>query len=338
MDSESDRTVTTSQYRKDNPNFKTFPDIETFKKELISALKKYNYNIKEPEKDKIQFIKPLGEGQFGVVHLATMGNDEEKVAIKLISKVSTDTNTIEAILMEILTITKVAHDNVNKFYGAYLNDEKNEVGLIFAFIDGVTLEDYVMKKIGETKHGDKFELLRTPLEITRLLIQFAQAIEVLHKENVIHRDIKPKNTMVTKEGKVILVDFGIARINDSSVCVTENLKFSPSYGPPEAVVDESRDPEKVSYKVGTKFDIWSFGCVIYFMFSGKKPWGGKTSEQIILTAKKGASEKVIPKSFKDPEIMKVLEGCIQYEVKDRITATEVIERLKELEKYYESQK
>ena len=99
------------------------------------------------------------------------------------------------------------------------------------------------------------------------MIEFTEVVVALHSKNVVHGDLRPKNVMITKEGKLYLLDFGNLSINygqDQSFCTTK--LYIPFYCPPEGVIDY--DDDQNSSEKNPKFDVWSLGVIMFELFRG----------------------------------------------------------------------
>lgn len=316
----------------------SFNSYEDFRKCLKDSLTKHNLPLKLSTEHNIVRGELLGAGSFGEVIKATIGG--ETIAIKLLSSIDFKLNcdtTIKTILNEIVAMCQIQHERIPKFYGVYQDEVTKEVGLMIEFIEGKTLHDYIHgKNWGE--HNDKGEKLVVdpnhvnPLnkEICRLMIELTEVVVALHEKNVIHRDLKPKNVMVTKEGKIYLLDFGIARINDGVAGFTLSKKFTPLYCPPEGVTDNSEDSKKILFKITPKFDVWSLGVMLFEFFNQEKPWKKYPDTNKILVALKSRPEEIY-KHFdeKRPEY-DVICGCCQEEIDYRFDSKELLEKLREL--------
>lgn len=306
----------------------TFKSFEEFSGFLLSTFEKKNIEVFR-ETDVFEVGEELGKGAFGVVNKAIRKG--ETYAIKFLDKIDhtlPPDKTIFTILNELKNITKVKHERIPHFYGVYQKDEK--LGLVFSFITGSTLNIYFKKnKISN-------------LEKCNLLIQLVEILVNLHSKRVIHRDIKPKNTMITPEGKLILIDFGISRINEHTVAKTMGVNGSPAYSPPEAFIDINKDSEDRTFEITTKFDVWSVGCVMLEMYSGEKPWQKKfkDSNKIMFALSKGTTFKgsyvpipeILEKEY--PKVLEVISKCLIKDVMSRYTSKELLSKLLELKEFY----
>jgi serine/threonine protein kinase len=307
----------------------TIEDLNSF---LMKTLENYGVKIYD-NINEVTILEELGKGAFGTVYKAKIG--DEFYAIKLLENMDTTSNPQEnltTIIKELIALTKVNHEKIPKFNGIYHNKETGKIGLIFTFIEGNTLNI----------HLEKNKL--TKLQKIDLIIQLTEILKALHEKRVIHRDIKPKNTMVTPQNKLILIDFGISKVNTKTLDNTVSVKGSPAYSPPEAFVDTS-DTEDRQFIISTKFDIWSLGCVIYEVFAGEKPWVKKykDSNKIIfmLSKKKLIGEHGIPLiptfSTDYPEIFNLLKKCVAIEVDQRYSSEELLKKLIEIREIYKKE-
>jgi predicted Ser/Thr protein kinase len=151
---------------------------------------------------------------------------------------------------EAQTLARLNHPNVVKVVDTFA--ENNTAYIVMPFVDGLTLQQMV------TQRG------RLDYETTvNYIAQLTDAVDYIHRQNILHRDIKPDNIIITPHDKAILIDFGSARefINDTTQSHTAIL--TPGYAPVEQYSSISR---KGSYS-----DIYSLGAVFYFALTGKKP-------------------------------------------------------------------
>ena len=204
-----------------------------------------------------KIISLLGEGGMANVYLAenqVLGN---QVALKLLKEEFVQhPNIRKRFLAEARNLAQMSHLNVIKVTD--LIDAGDIVAFVMEYIEGETLEDYIERK---GKLPDE--------EIETLFKQMMEAIEYVHLQGFIHRDIKPSNFMLTKNGSIKLLDFGIAKnTNDSAVDYTKTGLMqqmgTPMYMSPEQVKNTS--------EVTKETDIYSLGVVLWQMVTGKKPY------------------------------------------------------------------
>ena len=131
-----------------------------------------------------------------------------------------------------------------------------------AYLAGQTLKDKIVQR---------------PLKLDEALdiaIQTAQGLKVAHQKEIVHRDIKPANLMLTEEGQVKIMDFGLAQLADrSKLTKTATLLGTPAYMSPEQAKRQPTDE---------RTDIWSLGIVIYEMVTGRAPFEGERQEAVPL--------------------------------------------------------
>lgn len=206
---------------------------------------------------KYKLTKLLGEGGMSHVYLAEHETLGIKVAIKLLkSDFVSHPNVRKRFLAEARNLAKMQHSNVVKVTD--LIDAGDIVAFVMEYIDGISLEEYITQK--------------APLSnstIEQLFPQMVEAVNYVHSQGLIHRDIKPSNFMVSNEGTIILLDFGIAKnLNDSGVDYTKTGLMqqigTPMFMSPEQVRNTS--------EITQQTDIYSLGVVLWQMVMNKKPF------------------------------------------------------------------
>ena len=197
-------------------------------------------------------IKKLGEGAMGQVFLAKNKSIHQFVAIKMLHPQYASNPTLrDTFRQEAIMLSSLNHPNIVKFLN-YVENE-NGVFLIMEYVDGMTLEDYINKKTGLIVEQKAIPMMK----------QILDAFSYAHKRDVIHRDIKPGNILVTKEGNIKILDFGIAQI------ISESDNKSKDYGG----TIEYMSPEQVQgHKLDTRSDIYSLGVLFWQMLTGKAPY------------------------------------------------------------------
>ncbi|MBN1221720.1 MAG: protein kinase [Candidatus Aminicenantes bacterium] len=212
-----------------------------------------------------QIIEELGKGGMGKVYKANDIEIKEKIAIKLIKpEISTDKKIIERFQNELRFARKIRHKNVCQMYD--LNSEDGTYYITMEYIEGENLRDMI-RMSGRLGIGTAFSIAR----------QICEGLAEAHKLGVIHRDLKPSNIMIDKEGRVRIMDFGIARsLKEKSITGVGVIMGTPEYMSPEQV--EGKDSDRSS-------DIYSLGTILYEMVTGRAPFGGDTALAVAMKHK-----------------------------------------------------
>ncbi len=198
----------------------------------------------------------LGKGAMGVVYKAFDPHIERTVAIKTVRKDLVDPDLASQYMARFKNEARAAgrlhHPNI---VGVYEYGEDDKVAFIaMEFVDGTGLREYLNRKA-------RFELG----QIVAIVSQLLQALEFAHARGVVHRDIKPANLILTAGGTLKVADFGIARIDTTTLTMTGMVMGTPSYMSPEQC--QGRDSDHRS-------DLFSAGVVLYELLTGERPFRG----------------------------------------------------------------
>ena len=212
--------------------------------------------------DRFEVKEFLDSGGFGQVYKGYDRNLQIEVAIKILKreKISRP-NTRKRFFREAKVMTGIKHPNVVRIYD--VGEFEEDVYLVMEFVDGMTMESFLIEKEG-----------LKPDDLKRFMIKISDALGAIHDQDIIHRDIKPANIMVDKDRNPIIMDFGLAKEEDSKVMASEaltlkgNVLGTPQYMAPEQFT-APKDVSKAS-------DIYSLGITFYEMSTGKLPIKGRS--------------------------------------------------------------
>jgi len=220
-------------------------------------------------KTKFEIIRSLGSGGMAEIYLARDKNTHKLVAIKVLkSDKSFDVIAKERFKQEIKVIQEVYSSSIVKLLDYEWND--NIQYLVMEFVDGKTLKEYI-----------HFKTRLSVDETVDLAKQMARGFFEIHQAGIIHRDIKSQNIMVTDNGEIKIIDFGIALTDESQrMTKTGNIIASVQYIAPEILE---------SYPPSIQTDIYAFGVILFEMLTGRVPFSEKTPED---TARKHGSHVV----------------------------------------------
>lgn len=217
-----------------------------------------------------EILGELGRGAMGAVYQARDPQIARTVAIKMIlmsnqSEVEKE-QFKQRFYREAQTAGQMSHPGIVTIHDVN-EDEHGQPYLVMEFIEGATLDTILAPEA-----PDKLPISRTVREKLDIAVQVADALDYAHRRNVIHRDIKPANIMVTTEGKAKIADFGIAKLAGTQMTHTGLLVGTPAFMSPEQITGG---------QVDNRSDIFAFGIVLYWMFSGVKPFTGQAITEVV---------------------------------------------------------
>lgn len=235
--------------------------------------------------DRYEILEQIGSGGMSVVYKAKCHKLNRLVAIKVLKEeFCNDSNFVSKFKMEAQSAAGLSHPNIVSVYDVI--DEGKLHYIVMELIEGITLKSYIQKK-------GRLEVKET----IGIAIQVAQGIAAAHEQHIIHRDIKPQNMIISKDGKVKVADFGIARAV-SAQTMTSSAMGSVHYISPEQARGGFSDERS---------DIYSLGVTMYEMVTGRVPFEGDNTVAIALAHLEDA---VVPPSVYNPEIPVSLERII----------------------------
>lgn len=266
-----------------------------------------------------RILEKLGAGGMGEVYLAEDMKLGRKVAIKILSEeYTTNKDRLHRFEQEASAASNLNHPNILTIHEVGADDGRHFIAT--EFIDGVTLRRKAADSHLET------------LEILDIAVQVASALEEAHAAGIVHRDIKPDNIMVRRNGYVKVLDFGLAKLTESAA------DRSPSDGEAATRVMVQTDagvvmgtshymsPEQTRGKpVDARSDIWSLGVVIYELAAGRTPFSGETSTDVIVAI---TQKEPLPLARFAPDVPAELEWIITKALrKDREERYQTIKEL-----------
>lgn len=221
--------------------------------------------------DRYEIIEQIGTGGMSDVYKAKCHKLNRYVAIKVMkAEFSQDKNFVSKFIIEAQSAAGLTHPNVVSVYD--VGDENGIYYIVMELVEGITLKKYIEKK---GRLSSK--------EAVSIAIQVAQGMEAAHSHHIVHRDIKPQNIIISKEGKVKVTDFGIARAATSQT-ISSSAMGSVHYISPEQARGGYSDE---------KSDIYSFGITLYEMLTGTVPFDGDSTVSV---AVQHIQDEILPPS------------------------------------------
>jgi eukaryotic-like serine/threonine-protein kinase len=260
--------------------------------------------------NRYRIVRPLGAGGMAEVYLAHDHVLERDVALKVMSgRYADDEEFVERFKREAQSAAVLSHPNIVSIYDRG-ESEDGTYYIAMEYLCGGTLKDRIMKRGA-----------LPPRTAAAVALQIAEALHAAHEAEVVHRDIKPHNVLVTEAGNVKVGDFGIARAASSSTMTrTGSILGTAHYISPEQAMGEP---------VGPQSDLYSLGVVLYEMLTGTLPYDAETSIGI---AMKHVNGHLVPPKELNPEIPQginaIVTRLLEKNPKDRYAdAEELIEDL-----------
>ena len=232
-----------------------------------------------------EIIDRIGSGGMADVYKAVDRVLKRYVAMKVLKReFREDENFVKKFRSEAQAAAGLTHPNIVNVYD--VAEDRGLHYIVMELVEGITLKEYIDKK-GKL----------SPKEVIGITMQVCAGIDAAHSNRIIHRDIKPQNIMISKEGKVKVTDFGIAKATSSNT-ISTNAMGSVHYTSPEQARGGYSDE---------KSDIYSLGITMYEMITGQLPFDGDSTVSIAL---KHLQEDIVPPSDFVPDMPYSLEQII----------------------------
>ncbi|GAB5444922.1 MAG: hypothetical protein Fues2KO_52710 [Fuerstiella sp.] len=227
--------------------------------------------------------KKLGRGGMGEVFLARQTSLDRLVALKTLSKeLAKKEDFVSRFLREARSMAKLDHTNVVRVFAV-----DSYKGLHYAaieYVDGRSVQDW-LNKLKQFSIGDALHIA----------IVCAEALQHAHSQNMVHRDIKPDNILLTAKGVVKVADFGLAKVLDEDVSMTQS---GTGLGTPLYMAPEQARSAKT---VDQRSDIYALGATLYHMLTGVPPFTGDTALELIMSKETGKYEPARKSRSEVPE-------------------------------------
>lgn len=239
--------------------------------------------------------KFVGGGGMGAVFRAIDETLGRTVAVKVLSRDSTDEETLRRFQNEAQSAARLDHENIARVY--YVGEDQGLHFIVFEFIEGINIRDLVQQK------GP------LPLEeAISYVLQVAEALEHASLRNVIHRDIKPSNVLVAAGRRAKLVDMGLARLHQMDSQADDLTASGVTLGTFDYISPEqARDPRTAD----VRSDLYSLGCTFYYMLTGRPPFPEGTVLQKLLSH--STDEPTDPRALRpdlDDQVVQVLQRLL----------------------------
>jgi len=223
-------------------------------------------NLPAPTKIMYMMGKLIGKGSFGrVYHAVNLNTDPvEVIAVKQVEIPTTKSDllnehqraSIEALYHEISLLEGLDHENIVQYLGYDSDEAEGHLNIFLEYVAGGSVSSCLTK----------FGPFKEPL-VSHFTRQILQGLKYLHNKHILHRDIKGGNILVQEDGTCKISDFGLSKLNDQDEVYDQNSKMSLQgsifWMAPEVVKNQP---------YSAKVDIWSLGCTVIEMFTGKRPW------------------------------------------------------------------
>ena len=252
-------------------------------------------------------LELLGQGGMGAVYKARDREVDRLVALKVIRpELAGHPDVLRRFKQELILARQVTHKNVIRIFD--LGEAEGAKFISMEYVDGRDLKS-IRAERGKLQ----------PEEASEIIEQVCRALDAAHAEGVIHRDLKPQNIMVDKHGRVVVMDFGIARSREMpGLTQTGVVVGTPEYMSPEQAKGEEID---------SRSDLFSLGIILYELLTGKSPYEATSSVAALL---KRTRERAVPPIKLDPAIPKFLNDivvrCLEIDPQRRYASAQEILR------------
>jgi serine/threonine-protein kinase len=257
-----------------------------------------------------EILSRLGAGGMGEVYRARDSRLGREVALKVLpDSLAADAERVARFEREAQILAALSHANIAGIYGLEVSGPTRV--LVIELVDGESLEARLRR--GPVPLDDAVAIAR----------QIGDALSAAHERGIVHRDLKPGNIMLTPDGGVKVLDFGLARMVEPDAVVS-GLSMSPTLSIQATMAGTIlgtapyMSPEQARGRtVDKRTDIWAFGCVLYEMLTGERAFSGDDLTETVAAIVKGDPDWAVLDSVAPPHIVSIVRGCLVKDPKQR---------------------
>ena len=267
---------------------------------------------------------PLGAGGMGEVYRAHDATLNRDVALKILPEVfALDPDRLARFTREAQVLASLNHPNIGGIYG--FEGSNGLQALVLELVEGPTLADRIAQ--GPIPIDEALPIAR----------QIAEALEAAHEQGIIHRDLKPANIKLRHDGTVKVLDFGLAKLAHPEAAAGHvDVTASPTITSPAMMTGVGAllgtaaymSPEQAKGRAADKrSDVWSFGCVLYEMLTGKRPFDAKDVSDTLAAVLMREPDWHALSTPVPPQIVTLLKGCLEKDRRRRFADMSVVQFL-----------
>ena len=267
-----------------------------------------------------EVISPLGAGGMGEVFRARDSRLSREVALKILpADVAADPERLARFEREAQILAALNHPHIASIYG--VAEGASQTALVLELVEGETLADVIAR--GPVPLDDALGIGR----------QILDALAAAHDRGIVHRDLKPANIKITPDGRVKVLDFGLAKLADGPPEGSPHDSGRPSLSMSPTITSPAMHtgvgmllgtaaymaPEQARGKaVDRRADVWAFGCVLFEMLTGTRPFDGSDTTELLASVIKGEPDWSRLPSATPPRVRNVLQRCLEKDPSRRI--------------------
>lgn len=260
-----------------------------------------------------EILSPLGAGGMGEVYRARDPKLNRDVAVKILPDIfAPDPDRITRFSREAQVLAALNHPHIAAIYG--FEESHGVQALVLELVEGPTLADRL--RAGSIPIDEALPIAR----------QIAEALEAAHDQAIVHRDLKPANIKLRPDGTVKILDFGLAKVLEPTVCALVDATDSPTITAP--VMTRSgvllgtaayMSPEQArGQPVNRRADIWAFGCVLFEMLSGRRAFGGETLTDTLASVMRDPPPLAALPATTPARVRLLIARCLERDPKRRL--------------------
>lgn len=250
--------------------------------------------------DEFTIVSPIGKGGYSTVYLVEAKKSKKRYALKCCERMKKNRDRSDKAYMEIAVLQKLKHPHVISIKGWF--EDENCVYILLPYISGKDLAKTFKQTLPDHR------------ELKRILKQLISAVQYLHDNNVVHRDIKLENILIDSKGNIKLTDFGLCGIKKDKYDMFDQRLGTIRYSAPELLRGE---------KYNDSVDIWGIGICFFMLLTGKFPFDGSNKENI--------TRRILEKTLHyskyelDKSEVRLLRALLQKDPEKRVEIEEILE-------------